>query len=199
MLVFPPQTEGERWLALPFFWVPEEDIHERARRDRVPYDVWRRQGFIEATPGNATDYKFVEAAIVRLAGLYNIRAIAFDRTFAGEIIQNLQEELGHERLIQFGQGFLSMASPTAELLRLLKAGDLQHGGHPVLRWNASNLALASDAAGNQKPDKLKSSERIDGLSALVMAIGLATVTPAPQISIYDQRAKAGDGPIVRAV
>lgn len=130
VLAFPPQTEDEPWKVLPFFWVPEEDIHTRAKRDRVPYDVWRRQGFITATPGTVTDYSFIQAAIVQLASLYNIRAIAFDRTFAGEIIQNLQVELGDERLVQFGQGFLSMASPTAEMLRLLKAGELQHGGNP---------------------------------------------------------------------
>jgi phage terminase large subunit-like protein len=152
-LLFPPRETDEPWKVLCWFWVPEDDIRTRARRDRVPYDVWVRQGFINSTPGNVTDYSFIETAIVELATVYDIRNIGFDRTFAGEIIQRLQEELGEDRLTQIGQGFLSLASPTAELLRLLKAGDLQHGGNPVLRWNASNLILATDPAGNQKSDK----------------------------------------------
>jgi phage terminase large subunit-like protein len=186
VLLFPPQGE-ESWKILPFFWVPQDDIQIRAKRDRVPYDVWVRQGFITATPGNCTDYGFIESAIVQLASMYDIRGIAFDRTFAGEIVQHLQEELGQDRLIQFGQGFLSMASPTAEMLRLLKGGELQHGGHPVLRWNASNLFLATDSCANLKPDKSKSTEKIDGISALVMALGLSVANRTPQPSIYESR------------
>jgi phage terminase large subunit-like protein len=187
VLLFPPREDEETWKVLPFFWVPQDDILVRSRRDRVGYDVWVRQGFIAATPGNTTDYAFIEAAIVQLASIYQIQSIAFDRTFAGEIVQHLQEELGHDRLIQFGQGFLSMAAPTAELLRLFKGGELQHGGQPVLRWNASNLALASDPAGNQKPDKTKSTEKIDGISALVMALGIAQRNVGPAKSIYEER------------
>jgi phage terminase large subunit-like protein len=172
-LLFPSQTDGEPWIVLPFFWVPEDDIGIRARRDRVPYDVWVRQEFITATPGNTTDYAFIEAKIIELAGIYDIRGIGFDRTFAGEIVQHLQEELGPERLFQVGQGFLSMASPMGELQRLIKGGQLQHGGNPVLRWNASNLAVATDPAGNRKPDKARSREKIDGISALLMALDLA--------------------------
>lgn len=187
VLLFAPVSTGEPWKVLPYFWVPEDDIRTRARRDRVPYDVWVRQGFIHSTPGNVTDYSFIETAIVELATVYDIRNIGFDRTFAGEIIQRLQEELGEDRLTQIGQGFLSLASPTAELLRLLKAGDLQHGGNPVLRWNASNLILATDPAGNQKPDKAKALEKIDGISALVNAIALAVQAPVAPRSVYEDR------------
>jgi phage terminase large subunit-like protein len=185
VLLFPPRSTGEPWNVLPFFWVPEDDIMVRSKRDRVPYDVWVREGLITATPGNATDYAFIESAIVQLASFYNIQAIGFDRTFAGELVQNLQQELGHERLIQVGQGFLSLAAPTAELLRLLKAGELQHGANPVLRWNASNLALAVDPAGNQKPDKAKSRERIDGISALVNALAVRNATQPVVHSKYE--------------
>lgn len=177
VLVFPPLEAGEKWKVLPWFWVPADDIRTRSQRDRVDYDVWERQGYLSSTPGNATDFAFITAKITQLAALYDIREIAFDRTFAGEIIQKLQAEMGEERLVQFGQGFLSMAAPMAELLRQVKAGELQHGGHPVLRWNASNLACATDPAGNLKPDKQHSTEKIDGIAAICNALGRALVVP----------------------
>lgn len=177
VLLFPPThdstlgTIAEQWIALARFWVPEEDISRRARRDRVPYDVWRSQGFLFATPGNATDFAYIEQEIIALAGRFDIRDIGYDRTFAGEIVTNLQEN-GLE-LVQFGQGFLSLTAPTAELERLVISRALWHGGHPVLRWNASNVAVRHDPAGNIKPDKERSRERIDGISALVNALGRA--------------------------
>lgn len=208
VLLFPPAAPGEKWKVLPWFWVPKDDIAKRASRDRVPYDVWVREGFITATSGNTTDFGFIEARITGshwvdrsvdgdctfcreanpqagsacpqnrgLAGEYDIRTIGFDRTFAGEIIQGLIAELGEERIVQFGQGFLSMAAPVAELLRLIKGAQVQHGGHPVLRWNASNLSCATDPAGNLKPDKEHSNERIDGISALCNALGMAVRSP----------------------
>ncbi|MFY9700282.1 MAG: terminase TerL endonuclease subunit, partial [Rhodoplanes sp.] len=149
------------------------DILRRARRDRVPYDVWRDQGFLVATPGNATDFAFIEREIVDLAARFDLREVAYDRTFAGEIVQNLQDE--GVKLVEFGQGFLSLAAPTAELERLAVSRALWHGGHPVLRWNASNVAVRQDPAGNIKPDKERSTERIDGISALVNALGRALV------------------------
>ncbi|QFG38460.1 terminase large subunit [Paracoccus pantotrophus] len=177
LLLFPPTRDAalgslaEKWIVLSRFWVPEEDIGRRARRDRVPYDVWRDQGFLVATPGNATDFAFIEAEIVSLAGRFDLRELAYDRTFAGEIVQHLQDE--GIPLVQFGQGFLSMAAPTAELERLAVSRLLWHGGHPVLRWNASNVAVRHDPAGNIKPDKERSSERIDGIVALCNALGRA--------------------------
>jgi phage terminase large subunit-like protein len=171
ILVFPPKDDDEPWRALCRFWVPEDDILIRSRRDRVPYDVWRDQGFLTATEGNVTDFKFIEAEIIKLAGQYDIREIAFDRTFAGEIVQNLMAE--GLNMVEIGQGFLSMAAPTGEVLRLVKAGQLWHGGHPILRWNASNLSVKQDPAGNLKPDKERSSEKIDGIVALCNALGVA--------------------------
>lgn len=177
LLLFPPTRDpalgslAEKWIMLSRFWVPEDDILRRARRDRVPYDVWRDQGLLTATPGNATDFAFIEAEIVSLAGRFDLRELAYDRTFAGEIVQHLQDE--GINLVQFGQGFLSMAAPTAELERLAASRLLWHGGHPVLRWNASNVAVRQDPAGNIKPDKERSSERIDGIVALCNALGRA--------------------------
>ena len=177
VLLFPPTADDElggladKWIALCQFWAPQDDILSRSRRDRVPYDTWRNQAFLIATPGNTTDFSFIEREIVELARLFDIRNIAYDRTFAGEIVQNLQDE--GVNLIEYGQGFLSLAAPTAELERLSISRMLWHGGHPVLRWNASNVAVRQDPAGNIKPDKERSSERIDGIMAAVMALGIA--------------------------
>jgi phage terminase large subunit-like protein len=177
VLLFPPTldddlgTLADKWIVLCRFWIPEDDILRRVRRDRVPYDVWRDQGFLTATPGNATDFAFVEKEIIELASRYDLRELSYDRTFAGEIVQHLQDE--GLNLVQFGQGFLSMAAPTAELERLSVSRSLWHGGHPVLRWNASNVAVRHDPAGNIKPDKERSSERIDGIVAICNALGRA--------------------------
>ncbi len=185
VLLFPPAEATEQWKVLCWFWVPEDDIGRRSLKDRVPYDVWAREALINTTPGNTTDYGFIEARIVTLASLYDIREIAYDRTFAGEIVQNLQSE--GLTMVPFGQGFLSMGAPTAELLRMVKAGELQHGGNPVLRWNASNLSVLTDAAGNMKPDKEHSAEKIDGITALCNALGRAMVQAKPEPSPYDER------------
>ncbi|MBU3032473.1 hypothetical protein KNW02_20680 [Paracoccus sp. XHP0099] len=177
---------AEKWIALPRFWVPEDDILRRGKRDRVPYDTWRDQGFLDATPGNATDFAFIEAEIIRLAGRHDLRELSYDRTFAGEIVQHLQDE--GINLVQFGQGFLSMAAPTAELERLSVSRLLWHGGHPVLRWNASNVAVRHDPAGNIKPDKERSSERIDGIVAICNALGRALLRDVNAgRSVYDSR------------
>lgn len=192
VLLFPPTRDtslgdlAEKWIALPRFWVPEDDILRRGKRDRVPYATWRDQGFLDATPGNATDFAFIEAEIIRLAGRHDLRELSYDRTFAGEIVQHLQDE--GINLVQFGQGFLSMAAPTAELERLSVSRMLWHGGHPVLRWNASNVAVRHDPAGNIKPDKERSSERIDGIVAICNALGRALLRDINAgRSVYDNR------------
>ena len=164
VLLFPPEQEFELTKLLVWFWVPEDDIRVRAHRDHVPYDVWVREGLVTATPGPVTDFKFIGAKIVELSRIYDIRGIGFDRTFAGEVVQYLIEE--GLTMVEVGQGFLSMAAPTAELLRLIKGKQLQHGGHKVLRWNASNFVVKQDPAGELKPDKEKSTERIDGMVAI---------------------------------
>ncbi len=190
VLLCPPELSSRhdgkpaQWIALALFWAPDEDILRRSRRDRVPYDVWRDQGFLTATPGNATDFAFIAAEIISLASRFDIREIAYDRTFAGEIVSELQDK--GMALVQFGQGFLSLGAPTAELERLIISRMLWHGGHPVLRWNAANVAVRTDPAGNIKPDKERSRDRIDGISALINAIGRATVGHAGS-SVYESR------------
>lgn len=171
-MVFPPLGD-EPTKVIWRHWVPKDDIAKRSKRDRVPYDVWERDGLLIATPGNATDFAFIEAEILALAGAYDIAEVAYDRTFAGEIVQNLMAE--GLTMVPFGQGFLSMGAPTAEIHRKLLAGKLQHGGDPIARWAASNVTVLTDPAGNIKPDKERSTERIDPIVALIMADGRASV------------------------
>lgn len=177
-LAFPPEETGTgRWALWWRYWLPEDNMAARVTRDRVPYDQWARAGHITLTPGNTTDFAFIEADILAEFGRFDIAELAYDRTFAGELVVHLGEE--GVPLVEHGQGFLSMASPTAALERLVLARRIDHGGNPVARWNASNVTVRQDPAGNLKPDKEKSIERIDGIVAAIMAIGRGEARAAP--------------------
>ncbi|MGB7479862.1 MAG: terminase TerL endonuclease subunit [Burkholderiaceae bacterium] len=154
---------------LPFFFVPQEGVKKRSERDRVPYDQWIKQGHIIATPGAVIDYDYIRAKLNELAERYQIKEIAIDRWNAAQLSTQLSGD-GFE-MIGFGQGFASMSSPTKELEKRIIAGEINHGGNPVLRWMASNVATEQDAAGNVKPSKKKSTERIDGIVAAIMCLG----------------------------
>ena len=153
------------------FWVPEDNLYERAKRDRVPYDVWTREGYIKATPGNYIDHKTVEKDILEDNETYHIQEIAFDRWGMEYMSQNMIAE-GVEAF-PFGQGYKSISPPTKELLKLVLSQKIRHGGNPVLRWMADNLVVETDAAENVKPNKKKSTERIDGMVALIMGLDRA--------------------------
>jgi len=169
--VFPPVQAGERWKAVLRFWVPEDNIEKRVKRDRVPYDLWVKQGAIEATPGNVVDYDIVRARILEDCERFLVREIAIDRWNSTQISTQLQEE--GLTVALFGQGFASMSAPAKELERLVAGELFDHGANPVLRWMASNCAAAMDPAGNIKPDKAKSNEKIDGIVAVLMGLGRA--------------------------
>lgn len=171
VLVFPPETEGEPWVFLPRFFLPEGRIAERVRRDRVPYDQWVKSGAIVATEGNVVDYDFVKAQLRRDAEMFQFNVVGFDPWNAMQVMIQLQGE--GMPCEQVRQGFLSLSGPSKELERLLLDGDMVHGGHPVLRWCAQNVAIETDAAGNIKPSKARSTERIDGIAALVTGLALA--------------------------
>lgn len=162
------------------FWVPGDNIAKRAKHDRVPYDTWKRDGHLISTDGNVVDYDFIRKEINELGRVYNIRQIAIDRWNATHLSTQLMGD-GHD-VVMFGQGFASMSAPTKELEKLLLNRAINHGNHPVLRWMASNVAVKQDAAGNLKPAKDKSTERIDGIVALIMAIGLATQDDGESLS-----------------
>ena len=185
VLVFPPEAgEEERYAWLPFFWIPEENMIERARKDRVAYDVWVREGLITATPGNVIDYAYIVRDVEALGERFNIKEIAFDRWGAFQVSQAL-EGAGFT-MVGFGQGFASMAGPTKELLRIVLSGKLAHGGNKVLRWMADNMVVSTDAAGNVKPNKAKSREKIDGIVAGTMGQDRA-MRHAKNKSVYDER------------
>lgn len=181
-LVFPI---GNTYRCLLRFWCPEKRIQERAKRDRVPYDQWKKDGFITSTPGDAIDNEFIRAEILRLGARFKIRDVAFDPWAATETSVRLQDE--GVKMVEYRQGFRSMSEPTKNLYSLILENRFNHNGNPVLRWMAANAATSQDAAGNIKPDKEKSSDKIDGIVSLVMAIGRATVDkPAPE-TVYKTR------------
>jgi len=171
VLVFPPTDTDDKYSVLPLFWIPEENIGLRVRRDHVNYDLWERQGFLLTTEGNVVHYGFIEAFIYELGERYNIREIAFDRWGAVQMVQNL-EGMGFT-VVPFGQGFKDMSPPTKELMKLVLEQKIAHGGQPVLRWMMDNIYIRTDPAGNIKPDKEKSTERIDGAVATIMALDRA--------------------------
>lgn len=185
-LVFPPEDESEPYYILPYFWLPEDTLPLRVNRDHVPYDLWERQGFIQTTEGNVVHYGFIEKFIEQLGEIYNIREIAFDRWGAVQMVQNL-EGMGFT-VVPMGQGFSSMSPPTKELMKLTLEKKLAHGGHPVLRWNMDNIFIRTDPAGNIKADKAKSTEKIDGAIACIMALDRAIRCGNESgESVYDHR------------
>ena len=187
VLVFPPLDDDGKYVILPYFWLPEENVSLRVRRDHVQYDLWQKQGFLLTTEGNVVHYGFIEKFIENLGERYNIREIAYDRWSAVQVVQNL--EGASFTMVPIGQGFKSLSAPTNDLMRLAMSRKIAHGGHPVLRWNMDNIFIRTDPAGNIKPDKEKSTEKIDGAVALIMALSRAVLGgSAPETeSVYDTR------------
>ena len=173
VMLFPPSEEGEPSWILPRFFIPEENILERVRKDRVPYDAWLRAGLLTATPGNVIDYDWIVAQIDADAQAYDVAEIGYDRWGATKMVTTLMELGGDEWVVPIGQGFASMSAPMKELEKLILAKQLGHGGHPILAWMIDNLVARQDPAGNIKPDKEKSREKIDGIVALIMDVDRA--------------------------
>ena len=185
-LVFPPRDDEEEYIILPYFWIPEDTLDLRVKRDHVPYDVWQRQGYLQTTEGNVVHYGYIEKFIEELGKKFNIREIAFDRWGAVQMVQNL-ENMGFT-VVPFGQGFKDMSPPTKELMKLTLEKKLAHGGHPILRWNMDNVFIKTDPAGNIKADKEKSTEKIDGVIATIMALDRAIRCGSTlSESVYDNR------------
>lgn len=180
VLVFPDKTiddglhapTDDLYHVLPYFWAPREFARERGRMDGVDYLEWGRGGDIELTDGPTTDYRAIRAAIKSLSAMYQIRTIAFDPFSAVHLATELQNEDGAP-MVLMRQGPYTMSAPSKELERLLLCGRLHHGGHPILRWCASNVAVKENAGELILPVKAKSTARIDGIIGLVMAIGQA--------------------------
>jgi len=185
VLVFPPRTEDEKYIILPYCWIPEDNMRLRIRRDHVPYDAWELTGHLQTTEGNVIHYGFIEKFIEKLGEKYHILEIAFDRWGATQMVQDL-EGMGFT-VVPFGQGYKDMSPPTKEMMKLTLEKRLAHGGHPVLRWCMDNVFVRQDPAGNIKMDKEKSTEKIDVAVATVMALDRAIRNEKSYGSVYDDR------------
>ena len=169
------------WHVQPTFWLPGAGIAEKARADRVPYDLWARDGYLHTTPGKTVDYEFVAEHLATLRRDMDLRRVAFDR-WNWRHLKPWLERAGFEpeelegddaTFVQMGQGFQSMSPALRDLESVILNGKLAHGGHPVLTMCAANATVKADPAGNRKLDKMKSHGRIDGMVALAMAMSVA--------------------------
>jgi phage terminase large subunit-like protein len=176
----PEQIEVEKheFVLIPRFYVPEDAIERRTGEDKVPYDAWVRDGHLIATPGAIIDYDFIRADINEAGEEYDIQEIAIDRWNATQITTQLAGD-GFEVLFH-GQGFASMGQPTRDFGAMVLDKRVVHDGHPVMDWCISNVAVDIDPAGFPKPNKGKSTERIDGAVVAIMALGRAMVVEADQ-------------------
>jgi phage terminase large subunit-like protein len=175
-----PLDDGTFWVE-PHFWIPDENMRQRVKRDKVPYDVWARKGLMHVTAGNVTDYSTVRAGILELAKKYSIRQIAVDRWNSTHLTQLLQED--GLPVLGYGQGYGSMSAPSLQVEAWVVGGKLLHGGNEPLTWQAGNVAIQTDGQ-NIKPSKQRSFERIDGIVALVMAAGVYA-TSSSQANSWD--------------
>ena len=161
--------ENDKFQIVPMFWIPEEKMLEKIRKENINYDVWVRDGYVKVTSGNVTDYDFVKADILQLVSQYDLKVSAYDRWNSSQTIIDLQNE-GME-CNPFGQGYGSMSAPTKEFEKLVLTERIEHFGNPVLRWMIASTVVMTDPAGNIKPDKAKSSQKVDGVVAAIMALG----------------------------
>lgn len=169
--LFPPQDAERKWIIVPRFWVPADNIERRARRDRVPYDIWQSRGAIEPTQGNVVDYDPVIEAVHKGIEQFSVKQVGYDPYNANATVNTLTKD--GVPMILMRQGVQTLGGASKQLERLTLSGLMDAGGHPVMDWMVSNVAKHEDSNGNIKPDKAKSSEKIDGISCLVMDLALA--------------------------
>jgi phage terminase large subunit-like protein len=166
------------WQVHPAFWLPGDGLPTKARSDRVPYDIWHKDGYLLAAPGRSVDYEFVARYLADVFDAYDVKKVAFDR-WGFEHLRpwllrvGFTEKILEDRFVQFGQGMQSMSPAIRTLEADVLNGRVAHGGHPVMKMCAANAVISTDPAGNRKLDKAKSAGRIDGMVALVMARGVA--------------------------
>lgn len=171
------------------FWLPENGLFEKSKNDRVPYDIWAREGYLNTTPGAAIEYEYVAEYLRDIFDRCNVRALAFDR-YNMKFLKPWLERVGFseeelERFIEFGQGYVSMSPALRETEALLLSNKLRHGNHPVLTMCAANATVVTDSTGNRKFAKQKSSGRIDGMVALAMAVGVMPSAATVEKSFWE--------------
>ncbi|MFD3431147.1 terminase large subunit [Nocardia fluminea] len=185
--VFPDAERGGYDL-LWRLWTPEDNVAALDKRTAGAASVWVRRGILTVTPGNVTDYDFIQSAIAADSVLYDVREIAYDRWNSSQLVNNLVTD--GAPMVTHGQGFASMSAPTKELKRLMLSGTeerpvLRHGGNPAVRWTVDNFAVAIDPAENVKPDKANAADKIDPVVALIMGLARAIEAAPKTTSAYD--------------
>ena len=178
-------VEDEKLTVIPYFFTPKDNAFIRSRRDSVDYITWSNEGFMDLTPGDVTDYNFVKSKIKEIAEIVDLKQINYDRWNASQLVIDCVN-LGLP-MNPYGQGFLSMSSPTKHLEKVILNKEINHSGNPVLRWMVSNLRMKIDASDNIKPDKSKSTEKIDGVVALIMAIGAYMNSETEEETTYQNK------------
>lgn len=174
-LLFEPNDEDPLYRLKAWFWLPEQQLTEKARKDRVPYVAWRAGGWLETTPGSAVDKRAVLSRIIGLSTRYDIREIGFDEWRIEDFISIVNDEGVTLPLVKFRQGTRSMGPAMDEFERLLIGGHMKHDGNPILTWNAASAVAQTAEDGNRKLSKMKATGRIDGMIAGVMAAGRASL------------------------
>lgn len=176
VLIFPPVTQGEKWRVIPWFWIPKDNIGPRVKRDRVPYDVWRDQGFLECTPGNLTDVRYISDAIVEINKQFDLVELAYDAAWSSELIRMLGEAgFPMQKFVSYPQSHTKMNAPCTEWMRMILKKQFSHDADPVLRWQVSNLRWNTQkGTGFVKPDRDFKREKIDGPAAMILALARAT-------------------------
>lgn len=170
------------WHTKPYFWTPEKGLIDRSKRDRQPYDMWVRQGYMQTTPGATVDYEYVAHDIAAIFGNLNVKSIAYDRWRIDLMRKEFERIDVHLPLIEFGQGYKDMSGALDALESELLNKRVAHNNHPVLTMCAANAVVSKDPSGNRKLDKAKATGRIDGLVAMAMAFGSA----ANYVSDFDE-------------
>lgn len=174
-----------QWHVLVWYWMPEKNVDERVKKDRLPYDIWIREGFIGTTPGNVVDQDFIRKSLNDLRRQYNIQEVGFDSWNATQMSINLTTD--GFKMTEARQGYKSMSEPMKELMAVTISKKLEHYGEPVLTWMVGNVSATQDPAGNIKPDKEASKEKIDGAVATIMGIGCLVGNPNAGPSVYKSR------------
>jgi phage terminase large subunit-like protein len=185
VLCFPVQQGIDKPHIKSYFFCPEDNVRERSLSDGVNYIQWAQDGDIVMTDGNVTDYDFIKAKVIELTAKYKIECIAFDRWNASQLVIQLTND--GATMKPFGQGFISMSAPTKEVEKMFLSSEITHDGNPVMEWMMSNVMLRFDPAGNIKIDKAKSTEKVDGPVAMVMAYAQIMVENKPTIYTSGER------------
>lgn len=176
----------DKFALIPKFWIPEEKLQEKIAKENVGFAEWVDKGYVTVTPGNVTDYDFIKADIFAMAQKYDIISIAYDRWNSSQTVIQMQDE-GLE-MSPFGQGYGSMSAPTKEFEKMVLLEKMEHFNNPVLRWMLASTVIQVDPAGNMKPDKRKSSQKIDGIVASIMALGeMMTCKAKEEKNPYEMR------------